>query len=100
METAVKARVINNGQSCIAAKRFIVAEEIADGFERAFVAGMKALNVGDPMESSVDVGPLSSKEAVTALDADVRKTVDAGAAALTGGAPIPGPGKLFTRLRC
>ncbi len=92
VDTAVKARVINNGQSCIAAKRFIVAEEIADRFESAFVNGMMTLKVGDPMDASVQVGPLASQEAVTGLDADVRKTVDAGAVVLTGGAPLPGRG--------
>ena len=57
VDTAVKARVINNGQSCIAAKRFIVAEEIADQFESAFVAEMKALKVGDPMDATTELGP-------------------------------------------
>jgi len=95
VKTAVTARVINNGQSCIAAKRFIVAEEIADRFERAFVDGMKALKVGDPMDATVQLGPLASKEAVASLDADVRKTVAAGARVLTGGAPIEGPGAFY-----
>ncbi len=92
VDTAVKARAINNGQSCISAKRFIVAEEIADKFESAFVDGMKALQVGDPMDASVQLGPLASKDAVTGLDADVRKTVEAGAVVLTGGGPLNGPG--------
>jgi succinate-semialdehyde dehydrogenase/glutarate-semialdehyde dehydrogenase len=95
VKTAVTARVINNGQSCIAAKRFIVAEEIADRFERAFVHGMKALKVGDPMDATVQLGPLASKDAVASLDADVRKTVAAGARVLTGGAPIDGPGSFY-----
>ncbi len=87
-EWAVKARVINNGQSCIAAKRFIVAKEIADRFETKFVEGMKALKVGDPMDPSVQVGPLASEYAVKGLDEAVRQTVDAGATVLTGGAPF------------
>jgi succinate-semialdehyde dehydrogenase / glutarate-semialdehyde dehydrogenase len=95
VKTAVTARVINNGQSCIAAKRFIVAEEIADRFESAFVNGMKALKVGDPMDATVQLGPLASKDAVASLDADVRKTVAAGARVLTGGAPIEGPGSFY-----
>jgi len=95
VKTAVTARVINNGQSCIAAKRFIVAEEIADRFERGFVDGMKALKVGDPMDATVQLGPLASKDAVASLDADVRKTVAAGARVLTGGAPIDGPGSFY-----
>src|SRR5437762_2354704 len=65
--TAVKARVINNGQSCIAAKRFIVADEIYDAFEFRFVRGMHALRVGDPMEASTEVGPLVGAEALDAL---------------------------------
>ena len=77
--TAVKARIVNNGQSCIAAKRFIVAESIADEFERKFVSKMEALKVGDPFDESTDLGPLATADAVVSLDADVRKTVAAGA---------------------
>ena len=64
VDTAVKARVINNGQSCIAAKRFIIAAEIAPKFEREFAAKMSALKVGDPMDAATDLGPLASKDAV------------------------------------
>lgn len=95
VDTAVKARVINNGQSCIAAKRFIVAESIADKFESAFVARMKALKVGDPMDASTEVGPLSSADAVKSLQADVDATVKAGARVLTGGKPLDGPGAFY-----
>jgi succinate-semialdehyde dehydrogenase/glutarate-semialdehyde dehydrogenase len=95
VKTAVTARVINNGQSCIAAKRFIVAEEIADRFERAFADGMKALKMGDPMDATVQLGPLASKDAVASLDSEVRKTVAAGARVLTGGAPIDGEGSFY-----
>src|SRR5437762_6619215 len=77
--TAVEARIINNGQSCIAAKRFIVAEPIADAFEKKFVSRMEALVIGDPMDDKTELGPLANAEAVTSLDADVRKTVEAGA---------------------
>src|SRR5215471_12374577 len=63
--TAAKARVINNGQSCIAAKRFIVHEKIADQFERGFVAKMEALKIGDPMDAATELGPLASADAVT-----------------------------------
>ncbi|HEY2353019.1 MAG TPA: NAD-dependent succinate-semialdehyde dehydrogenase [Candidatus Acidoferrum sp.] len=93
--TAVKARVGNNGQSCIAAKRFIVAEEIAEKFERAFVDKMKALKVGDPFDEKTDVGPLATAGAVQSLQADVQKTVDAGARVLTGGKPNGGPGNFY-----
>lgn len=88
--TAVKARTINNGQSCIAAKRFIVAESIADRFEREFVARMQALKLGDPMDESIDVGPLATPDAVESLHADVQRTVQAGARILTGGKPGKG----------
>jgi succinate-semialdehyde dehydrogenase/glutarate-semialdehyde dehydrogenase len=95
VDTAVKARVINNGQSCIAAKRFIVAEEIADKFESVFVAKMKALKVGDPMEASTELGPLATADAITSLQADVDATVKAGAKVLTGGKPVAGPGSFY-----
>ena len=95
-ETAVKARVINNGQSCIAAKRFIVAEAIADKFESAFVARMKALKVGDPMDAATEVGPLATADAVASLQTDVDATVQAGAKVLTGGKPVAGAGSFYT----
>jgi succinate-semialdehyde dehydrogenase/glutarate-semialdehyde dehydrogenase len=93
--TGVKARVANNGQSCIAAKRFIVHEQIADKFQEAFVAQMKALKVGDPFDEKTDVGPLANAEAVKSLDADVQSTIKAGAKVLTGGKPIDGPGSFY-----
>jgi succinate-semialdehyde dehydrogenase/glutarate-semialdehyde dehydrogenase len=95
VSTAVKARTINNGQSCIAAKRFIVAEEIADKFEREFSAKMQALKVGDPLDEKTDVGPLATADAVTSLQADVEKTVKGGARVLTGGKPSGGPGNFY-----
>src|SRR5580700_11467849 len=73
----IKARVANNGQSCIAAKRFIVHEEIADKFQRAFVAQMERLTVDDQFDAKTDVGPLANAEAVTSLDADVKSSVKA-----------------------
>src|SRR5580698_1587420 len=91
----VKARVLNNGQSCIAAKRFIVAEEIADEFERLFVKKMEALKVGDPFEESTDVGPLATAEGLNELDADVQKTIQAGARLLTGGKRLDQPGNYY-----
>ena len=83
--TAVQARVINNGQSCIAAKRFIVHASIAGEFERAFIERMRALKVGDPMEESTDVGPLATEEVLQGLEEQVRRTVQAGARLLCGG---------------
>jgi succinate-semialdehyde dehydrogenase/glutarate-semialdehyde dehydrogenase len=93
--TAVEARVINNGQSCIAAKRFIVAAPIADEFERKFVARMQDLRVGDPFDEKTELGPLATPDAVTTLDADVQKTVQAGAKVLTGGHPLKRPGNYY-----
>jgi succinate-semialdehyde dehydrogenase / glutarate-semialdehyde dehydrogenase len=93
--TAVDARIQNNGQSCIAAKRFIVSEKIADEFERKFVKRMQDLRIGDPFEESTQLGPLASADAVTSLDADVKKTVAAGARVLTGGHPLKLPGNFY-----
>jgi succinate-semialdehyde dehydrogenase/glutarate-semialdehyde dehydrogenase len=83
--TAVTARTINNGQSCIAAKRFIVAAPVYERFELRFVRAVRALVVGDPMDATTDVGPLVSAEAVEAVDAQVRRSVEAGARVLAGG---------------
>ena len=93
--TAVDARIQNNGQSCIAAKRFIVSEKIADEFERKFVKRMQDLRVGDPFDESTQLGPLASADAVTSLDSDVKKTVAAGARVLTGGHPLDRAGNFY-----
>jgi succinate-semialdehyde dehydrogenase / glutarate-semialdehyde dehydrogenase len=93
--TAVKARIFNNGQSCIAAKRFIVAEPIAEEFERKFVSKMEALKVGDPFDEKTELGPLATPDGVTDLDRDVQKSVLAGARVLTGGKPLDRPGNFY-----
>ena len=93
--TGVKARVLNNGQSCIAAKRFIVHQQIADKFEQEFVRRMQALKLGDPFDAKTDVGPLANTAALKDLDADVQKSVQAGAKVLTGGKPLAGPGCFY-----
>ena len=95
VNTAVMARVQNNGQSCIAAKRFIVADSIADEFLRKFVAKMESLRMGDPFDPATELGPLSTPDGVKDLDADVQKSVKAGAKVLTGGHPIQGPGNFY-----
>jgi succinate-semialdehyde dehydrogenase / glutarate-semialdehyde dehydrogenase len=92
---AVKARVTNNGQSCINAKRFIVAAPIAEEFERRFVKAMEALKVGDPFDEKTEVGPLATKDGVKDIDEGVQKTKQAGARILTGGKPIDGPGFFY-----
>jgi succinate-semialdehyde dehydrogenase/glutarate-semialdehyde dehydrogenase len=93
--TGVDARTLNNGQSCIAAKRFIVADSIADEFQRKFVARMKNLRVGDPFDVKTELGPLATASAVEDLDADVQKTVKAGAKLLTGGHKLDLPGNYY-----
>jgi succinate-semialdehyde dehydrogenase/glutarate-semialdehyde dehydrogenase len=93
--TAVKARIFNNGQSCIAAKRFIVAESIADKFEKLFAEKMAALRVGDPFDEQTELGPLSTPDGVTDLERDVRKSVEMGAKVLTGGKPLSRAGNFF-----
>jgi succinate-semialdehyde dehydrogenase/glutarate-semialdehyde dehydrogenase len=95
VRTAVKARVINNGQSCIAAKRFIAVGPIADEFERRFVAGIRALVVGDPMDPATDVGPLANEAQVKTLTDQVDRSVRAGARLLIGGHQLDRPGYYF-----
>ncbi|MCI0572084.1 MAG: NAD-dependent succinate-semialdehyde dehydrogenase [Myxococcaceae bacterium] len=95
VETAVKARVINNGQSCIAAKRFIVADRVFDTFRERFVQRMEKLVVGDPMEPGTELGPLATGAIREELHGQVERTVKAGARLLTGGKPLPGPGYFY-----
>ena len=92
VRTAVKARTINNGQSCIAAKRFIVAESIADEFERRYVEGFRALRVGDPMDPATDIGPLANESQVVTIAEQVERSVAAGARVLSGGRRLDRPG--------
>ena len=94
--TAVKARVINNGQSCIAAKRFIVHEAIFDEFQRRFVAGMEKLKVGDPLDPETEIGPLATPTVLKDIEAQVEASVRGGARVLTGGKRIEGPGYFYT----
>ncbi|GGV64459.1 MULTISPECIES: NADP-dependent succinic semialdehyde dehydrogenase [Streptomyces] len=89
---AVTARVQNNGQSCIAAKRFIVHTDVYDAFTERFVAGMRALRMGDPMEEDTDVGPLSSERARADLEELVDDARRSGAQVLCGGERPEGPG--------
>jgi succinate-semialdehyde dehydrogenase / glutarate-semialdehyde dehydrogenase len=93
--TAVKSRTINNGQSCIAAKRFIVADEIYNAFEERFVSEMKSLRIGDPMDESTDIGPLATPQILDDLVEQVNKAVAGGARILTGGRKLDGPGNFY-----
>jgi succinate-semialdehyde dehydrogenase/glutarate-semialdehyde dehydrogenase len=95
IDTAVKARIVNSGQSCIAAKRFIVAEAVADAFERGFTESMQALVVGDPLDPATDVGPLATRTTLTDLDDQVRRSIAAGARVLAGGHPLERPGNYY-----
>jgi len=92
---AVHSRTLNNGQSCVNAKRFIVHEEIADEFVSRMVAKLESLKVGDPMDAATEMGPLSSPDAVEEIDRQVQETVAAGARLLTGGKPLGGPGSFY-----
>ena len=85
VDTAVKARVQNAGQSCIAAKRFIVHERIAGPFEQAFVRQMAALRVGDPADDRTQLGPVASRQVRDDVDGQVKRSLAQGAEALTGG---------------
>jgi succinate-semialdehyde dehydrogenase / glutarate-semialdehyde dehydrogenase len=95
LSTAVKARTINTGQSCIAAKRFIIADEIFERFVQQFVERMRALKVGDPMDPETELGPLATEQILQGVDDQVQKTIAAGAKLLTGGNRIHGPGFFY-----
>ncbi|MBD2201391.1 NAD-dependent succinate-semialdehyde dehydrogenase [Calothrix sp. FACHB-1219] len=86
--TATTARMLNNGQSCIAAKRFIVAEAIADKFEKLLLDKFLALKVGDPMQLDTDLGPLATPGILEDLDQQVQAAVKSGGKVLTGGQAI------------
>jgi len=94
-DVAVKARTINNGQSCIAAKRFIVHERVASEFTDRFVETMRSLRVGDPMRPDTDIGPLATRQIVDDLETQVAESVRRGARILTGGKRISGAGNYF-----
>ena len=93
--TAVRARTINSGQSCIAAKRFIVAANIYSEFERRFVEEMKALRVGDPLQEATDIGPLATEQILKDVADQVQTSVAAGALVLTGGQKLKRAGNFY-----
>ena len=95
VEQAVKARVQNNGQSCIAAKRFIVHTAIYDEFEKLFVAAFRHLRMGDPLLPETDIGPLAQAQTVETLERQVQAGIESGARVLVGGKRGPGPGFFF-----
>jgi succinate-semialdehyde dehydrogenase/glutarate-semialdehyde dehydrogenase len=91
-DVAVIARCQNNGQSCIAAKRFIVHTDVYDAFTDLFIKKMSALKVGDPMDDRTDVGPLATEQGLHDADEQVRDAVAGGAKVLLGGKPLDRPG--------
>jgi len=91
-ETAVKARFINAGQSCVNAKRFIVEQSVADRFVELFAAGIAGLKVGDPMNPDTQIGPMARANLRAELHDQVERSAAAGAEVVMGGAPIDGPG--------
>jgi len=92
---AAKARTINNGQSCIAAKRFIVEEGVYDAFRKAFVSEMNKLKVGDPLSEETDVGPLARLEFLEEVEQQVEKSVSEGAKVLAGGKRLESDGYFY-----
>jgi succinate-semialdehyde dehydrogenase/glutarate-semialdehyde dehydrogenase len=94
-QVAVQARVQNNGQSCIAAKRFIVHDDVYDAFTEKFVAGMAGLNIGDPMQPATDVGPLANAAGRDGIAEQVDDARDLGAAVLCGGHSVDRPGFFY-----
>src|SRR5438046_3859593 len=95
LSTAVKARTINTGQSCIAAKRFVIADKIYDEFLNQFVDRMRALKVGAPMDEPTELGPLATEHILQGVQDQVQKSIAAGAELLTGGNRIHGPGFFY-----
>jgi succinate-semialdehyde dehydrogenase/glutarate-semialdehyde dehydrogenase len=89
------ARVLNNGQSCIAAKRFIVVKAVAEEFIAEFAAQMGKKKTGDPIDPKTDVGPLVNAEAVRIIDGQVKSSIADGARARVGGEPLPGKGAFY-----
>jgi succinate-semialdehyde dehydrogenase/glutarate-semialdehyde dehydrogenase len=94
-KTAVKARIVNNGQSCIAAKRFIVVEKIYDEFASKFADEMSRIRIGDPMEKETELGPIAREDLLNELDEQVRNSVSKGASILCGGKRIKGEGYFY-----
>src|SRR5438309_242905 len=93
--TAIRARNQNNGQSCIAAKRFIVVDSIADEFERRFAKAVESLAVGDPLDARTQIGPLARRDLRETLERQVQASLRMGARAATGGSPLDGKGNYY-----
>lgn len=94
-ETCASARLVNSGQSCVGAKRFIVVNKVRAEFQKKFVARMAARKVGDPTEAKTEVGPMARHDLRDELHAQVTKSIRRGAKLLLGGKPLPGPGWFY-----
>ena len=95
VSTAVKARTVNTGQSCIAAKRFFIADKIYGDFLDKFVEQMRSLKLGDPMDEATEIGPLANEQILKGVHEQVQKTISMGAKCLTGGNRIAGSGFFY-----
>src|ERR1700736_114968 len=95
VSTAVKARTTNTGQSCIAAKRFFIADKVYDDFLEKFVEQMRSLKLGDPLDETTEIGPLATEQILNGVHEQVQKTIAAGANLLTGGNRIAGAGFFY-----
>jgi succinate-semialdehyde dehydrogenase / glutarate-semialdehyde dehydrogenase len=94
-QLGARSRFINGGQSCIAAKRFIVAEQVADEFEQRFVEAVAAMPVGDPLDDTTSIGPMARADLLDGLTRQVEESVERGARALLGGKRLPRRGYFF-----
>src|ERR1043166_4457358 len=95
LATAVKARTINTGQSCIAAKRFFIADQIYDDFLNGFADRMRSLKLGDPLDETTEIGPLATEQILNGVHEQVQKSIALGAKLLTGGNRFAGPGFFY-----
>lgn len=95
VQGAITSRYLNTGQSCIAAKRFIVVDAIAEDFVARFKAGVEALRIGDPMDPATNIGPMARTDLRDDLHQQVQDSIAAGAIAVTGCEPLPGPGAFY-----
>ena len=95
VKIGIKARIVNNGQSCIAAKRFIVHEDVAGEFQRRFVKAMEELRIGDPLDEATDIGPLAMPQIVDDIEKQVDQSVAKGANLLTGGKRVGERGNFY-----
>jgi len=95
IKTGVTARTINTGQSCIAAKRFIISAQVYDRFLSEFVDRMRSLKIGDPLDQATEIGPLASESILLGVDKQVQASIEAGAKLLTGGKRIERPGFFY-----